>query len=478
MSDDTVSVREVDLVVIGSGSGNSIADERFADRSVAIIERNPVFGGTCLNVGCIPTKMFVQAANVARSATDAARFGVDAQFTGARWSDIVGRIFGRIDSISRSGEQWRRSGAPNVSLISGTARFTAPLTLRIDDGPDAGTIVRAGQIVLATGSRAIVPDVIADSGVAFHTSDTIMRLPQLPRHLVIVGSGTIAAEFANIFSGLGSRVTIIARGDHLLRTMDQDISDTFTRLAAKQWDVRLGHEVAGLTGPAPDGPGEGADDAIAVTLTDGSTVTCDTVLVAVGRYPNGDRLGAEHGGVELKESGEVVVDRYGRTTARNVWALGDVASDDQLKHVANAQARAVADNLLKDWDDTADLAAFPDVPIPRAVFTQPEIAAVGLTERQARDAGYDITVKVQPLGAVAYGWALEDSDGFCKVIAERGTGRLLGAHVLGLAASTVIQPLIQAMSFGQTAIEVARGQYWIHPALSELVENALLGLDI
>jgi len=172
----------------------------------------------------------------------------------------------------------------------------------------------------------------------------------------------------------------------------------------------------------------------------------------------------------------VVVDGYQRTTARGIFALGDVSSAYQLKHVANHEARVVQRNLLVDWDDTAAMTASDHRFVPAAVFTDPQMAAVGLTEFEAREAGHDVVVKVQKYSDTAYGWAMEDRHGVVKLIGDRATGKILGAHVMGYQASSIIQPIIGAMSFGLTAKEVARGQYWIHPALPEVIENALLGL--
>jgi mycothione reductase len=172
-----------------------------------------------------------------------------------------------------------------------------------------------------------------------------------------------------------------------------------------------------------------------------------------------------------------VVDEYQRTTGRGIYALGDVSSAYQLKHVANHEMRVVRHNLLLDWDDTAAMTKSDHRYVPSAVFTDPQIATVGLTEEEARAAGHDVVVKVQNYGDTAYGWAMEDKTGIVKVIGDRATGMILGAHLMGHQASTLIQPIIQAMTFGQTAKEVAHGQYWIHPALSEVIENALLGLE-
>ncbi|MDV8020806.1 mycothione reductase [Rhodococcus sp. IEGM 1330] len=456
-----------DVAIIGSGSGNSIADSRFEDKKIALLEENSTFGGTCLNVGCIPTKMFVYAAEVARTVRDSAKYGVDAHVDGVRWPDIVDRVFGRIDPISEGGKRYRAEGSPNVTLFEGHARFVGPRT--IDTG--TGTVITADQIVIAAGSRPVVPQSIADSGVRYHTNSDVMRLRELPEHLVILGSGYIAAEFAHVFSALGSKVSIVARKDTLLRALDADISKRFTDLARAKWDV---HIDSGDTRGVSEGALHG------VELADGTKVLGDAFLVAVGREPNGDRLDLDTAGIELDDDGRIVVDEFGRTTAEGVFALGDVSSPYQLKHVANQEARVVQYNLLQDaWHgDTSTLRANDHRFVPAAVFTDPQIAEVGMTEKQARDAGLDITVKVQNYGDVAYGWAMEDSEGLCKIIAEKGTGKILGAHIIGAQAPTLIQPLIQAMSFGLSAQDMARGQYWIHPGLPEVVENALLGLEL
>lgn len=459
-----------DLAIIGTGSGNSILDDRYDGKKVAILEEG-TFGGTCLNVGCIPTKMFVYSADVARTITESSKLGIDATLDDVRWPDIVKRVFGRIDPISAGGERYRTEDCANVTVFRGHARFVGPRT--IDTG--TGEVITADQVVIAAGSRPTIPDEIVESGIRYHTNDDIMRLPTLPERLVILGSGFVAMEFAHVFSALGVHVSVIARSDRLLRHLDHDVAQWFTELAQRKWDVHLGNPmVAART----------AGNGVEIELADGTVVAGDELLVAVGRVPNGDRLDAALGGVAVDESGRVIVDEYQRTTAEGVFALGDVSSPYQLKHVANHEMRVVQHNLLHDaWNDTAAhslsrLRRTDHRFVPAAVFTDPQIAEVGLTEEQAREAGLDITVKVQNYGDVAYGWAMEDDEGFCKVIAERGTGRLVGAHVIGAQASTVIQPLIQAMSFGLSAQDMATGQYWIHPALPEVVENALLGLHI
>lgn len=455
-----------DLTVIGTGSGNSIVNEEFDHLTVAICEQG-TFGGTCLNVGCIPTKMFVYAAEVAQIIDESSRFGIDSHVDKIRWSDVVSRVFGRIDPIAAGGALYRRSGA-NTTVFASHTRFgptqaDGRYTMRTDAGDEFTT----DRVVIAAGSRIRVPPAITECGVAYETSDTVMRIPQLPEHLVIVGGGFVAAEFAHVFSALGVHVTVIVRGYGLLTHCDETICHTFTDIAAQKWDL---HTRENVVGSHHDG------DRIVLELDDGKTVSADMLLVATGRVPNGDQLDAHLAGVEVDETGLVVVDEYQRTTARGVFALGDVSSAYQLKHVANHEARVVQHNLLLDWDDTAAMTAADHRFVPAAVFTDPQIASVGLTEAEAREAGHDIVVKVQKYADTAYGWAMEDQHGIVKLIGDRATGKILGAHLMGHQASSIIQPLIQAMSFGQTAKEVARGQYWIHPALPEVIENALLGL--
>ncbi|CAN5508074.1 mycothione reductase [soil metagenome] len=452
-----------DLIIIGSGSGNALIGPEYENKRVAIVESG-VFGGTCLNVGCIPTKMFVYAAEVAQSARSASRYGIDAQIEDVSWPDIRDRVFSRIDPISDGGRDYRRDGS-NTMLYAGRAEFAAPETLVVKDSSQRSIAeLTAPNIVVATGSEPVLPPVVAQSDVVVHTSDTVMRLDTLPASVLIVGGGYIAAEFAHIFADLGVTVTVINRGGGMLRHLDEEISRRFTELAAQQWDVRFNTEVQTLRN-VPGG--------VSAELSDGTEVVTDVVLVATGRAPNSD-LGLERAGIETRDDGRIAVDSFGRTSAPGVWALGDVSSPYQLKHVANHEARVVAHNLAHP----DDMRVMRHDVVPSAVFTRPQIATVGLTESQARAAGHDVSIKVQAYGDTAYGWAMEDSSSVLKLVGDRSTGLLLGAHFMGPQASSLIQPLIQAMTFGLPAQEMARGQYWIHPALAEVLENALLGLEL
>ena len=459
---------DYDLIVIGSGSGNSLVTPDFRDRKVAVIERG-IFGGTCLNVGCIPTKMFVYAADVATTIREASRYGIDATLDGVRWRDIRDRIFDRIDPISESGRDYRVTG-PQTTAYLGHATFVGDRELEVEITNPGGrhTVgerhrITGEQVVIATGSRATVPMAIAASGVPFETSDTVMRMDDLPHSMAIVGGGVIGAEFAHVFSALGVSVTQIQRGDRLLHRLDSEVGTLFTQQAQQQWDLRLNTEVTAASR---------TETGVRLELSRAEAVEVEVLLVATGRVPNSDGMGLEVAGVQVHPDGRVVVDEHGRTTATEVWALGDVSAPLQLKHLANHEARVVAHNLAHP----DDLRSFVHTNVPAAVFSHPQVAMIGMTEEQAREAGYDVSVKVQRYGDTAYGWAMEDTTGVVKLVADRSTGLLLGAHLMGPHASTLIQPIIQAMAFGQGAHEVARDQFWIHPALAEVVENALLGL--
>ncbi len=458
-------MRHFDLCVIGSGSGNSIIDERMDGWKVALVDGQEWFGGTCLNVGCIPTKMFSHPADLAESARHAARLGVDAGAVTVRWNDVRDRVFGRIDPIVASGEAYRRDST-NVALYRERAHFVAPKVLAVGDER-----ISADRFVIAAGSRPRIPEVpgVGDPALAdrIHTSDSIMRLAALPKSLIIVGGGLVAAEFAHIFAAYGTQVTLLHRGQVLLRHEDEAVSRRFTDLLSHRVVLRLGQQLASV---------DDAGGRIEVGTTDDDGIEyyfeAEHVLLATGRISNADTLDLGATGVEVDEAGLVRVDEHQQTTADGIWALGDVSSPWQLKHVANHEARVVQHNLLRPDDLMASDHRF----VPHAVFSGPQVASVGLTEQACREQGVRYAVGQRDYGSVAYGWAMEDTDHFAKVIAHPATGQLLGAHIIGPDAANLIQPLVQAMSTGLDLSTMARGQYWIHPALAEVLENALLAV--
>ena len=444
-----------DLLIIGAGSGNSIIGPEHDDWDVAIAEPWD-FGGTCMNRGCIPSKMFVHAADLALSARRGPTLGVHTSFQTADWPAIRDRVFGRIDPIAAAGLEYRNS-LENVTVYRHSARFTGERTVDL-----GGLEVTADRIVIAAGARSLVPDVPGLADTPFCTSDDVMRLDELPDRLVILGGGFIAAEMAHVFDGLGSRVTIVHRGELMLRGADEDVRRCITEAYVDRMDVRLEATVSRVS----------HDGTYEILLSDGSTMQADQLLVATGRQPNGDHLEVHRAGIMMDERGYIITDDQLRTGADGIWALGDVTNPRQLKHTANAEARIVAHNLA----DPPELQSVDRSVVPHAVFGHPQVGSVGHTEKELVDSGRPHIVATRRYADTAYGWAMEDSTGFAKVLADPDTRLLLGAHIVGPQAPTLVQQLIQGMATGLTVDQMARQQLYIHPAMPELVEQALLDL--
>ena len=451
-------MRSFDLLIIGAGSGNSVIGPEHDDWNIAVAERG-LFGGTCLNVGCIPSKMFVYTAELAELSQQGERFGLRTRFEGADWLSVRDRVFGRIDPIEKSGRRYR-CDLPNVTVFEHSAEFTGPGCVAVGD-----EVISAERIVIAAGARPSVPPIPGLQDCGYHTSDTIMRLDSLPERMLVIGGGYIAAELGNAMGALGSDVTFLLRGDTFLRREDEDIRERFTDSYSARFDVRLRTRVletrrdsGGVELVVADGDGEPSE------------LRGDVLLVATGRRPNSDQLGLDAAGIDTDERGCIVTDDQCRTSAPGVWAIGDVANPVQLKHVANHEARVVRHNLGNPGAPVTVDHRF----IPHAVFGDPQIASVGLTEEECRRRGLGYSSYLHPYSDTAYGWAMEDTGSAVKVIADSDSRLLLGAHIIGPQAPTLIQQLIQGMYFGLTVDQMAHQQYYIHPALPEAVEQALL----
>ncbi|MEP7026648.1 MAG: mycothione reductase, partial [Actinomycetota bacterium] len=445
-------------VIVGAGTGNMLPEKEFDGWRIAVVESD-VFGGTCLNRGCIPSKILVYTSDVAGIIRDAELFGITAELTGTNWPAIRDRVFNRIDPIpARAVAHRRKTG---VDVFTGEARFTAPKVLQV-----GGDVLRAEHVVLAAGSRPRIPEIAGLAGVPYLTSDTVMRLDQLPATMAVLGGGFIAAEMGHVFGGLGTKVTIIARGERLLARHDSDISAAFTERYRQDFDLRLNTTVRRVTATAggvrldldtPAGPRQ---------------VEAEQLLVATGRRPNSDTLNLAAAGIDTDEHGHVRTDATMQTKVPGVWALGDLTNHFQLKHMANAEARIVWHNIAHP--DQPRRAEFPVV--PSAVFADPQVASAGVTEQELQASGRPYQVAARRYGEAAYGWALQDTTSFVKLLADPDTRLLLGVHLIGPQASTLIQPLVQAMCLGNTVDEVGTGVLYIHPALTEVVEQALLAL--
>ncbi len=459
---DGADARTFDLIVVGAGSGNALVGPEFAHWSVALIDDGERFGGTSLNAASIPSKMFVHVADVAAAAEAGSRLGLSASVDPVDWARVRDRIFARTDAVSDAGLLFRQATSPNVTVFRETFGFEDQHTLM----SASGVRLRAERIVVAAGSRPRPLLASYDPDPAILDSDEVMRIESLPESLVIVGGGPVAVEFAHVFSSFGVDVTIVTRSERLLRGLDVAVSERFTESAAQRWRLLTEELVEAI---------DRVGDHLAVTLESGTQLETEIVLVAQGRIPNTDTLGAAAAGFDLYSDGRLVVDSRQRMLSRGapvpgLYALGDISSATKLKHVANHEARVVAHNILHP---DAPIGGEPG-PVPHAIFTRPQIAHFGLTEADALADGIDAVAVTQDYRHTAYGWATEDETGFCTLVVDRDTGELLGAHIIGPEASILIQPLVLAASFGISVRGLARGQYWPHPAASEVVENALL----
>lgn len=446
-------MEEYDLIVIGSGSGNAIP-EVFRDKKIALIEKG-IFGGTCLNSGCIPSKMFIVPGYLANSIKDSQKLGIDSTLNAVSWDQIRNRVFGIIDPISESGESFRANDK-NLTYIRGEAKFVSNKILEVD-----GRKLTAKDIVIAVGSRPSVPKIEGLDSIDWNTSDDIMRLEQFPQSIGIVGGGYIGAEMAHIFSSYGAEVHLINKYEYLLPNADHEISLGFTSVFGE----RINHYPEKYLNSVSK-----SGEKIKLHI-DNEEITVERLLLATGRTRNSDTLDLDATDITYdQKTGRIAVDEYMRTNIEGIWALGDVANPYMLKHVANREAAVVFHNV----STPDDLKAMSYLATPSAVFTDPQIASVGLTEDQARADGIKFTKGTRYYSQTAYGWALNDETSFAKVIVDKLTKEILGCHIMGPEASMIIQPVIQAMTYGQSAEEISKNVYYIHPALTEVIENALL----
>jgi mycothione reductase len=448
-----------DLIVIGMGSGAEVSAAG-ASRGwrTAVVESGP-FGGTCLNRGCIPSKMLVHVADVARGVRRARLFGIEATIDRIDWDFIVERVFSEIDADAASIEEANRR-AETIEVVRGDARFIGPKLLEVD-----GRRLTADTIVIAAGSRPGVPDIDGLDEARVHTSDDVMRLARQPERLLIMGGGYVAAELGHVFEALGTEVTIVHRGPRLLNDEDEDVSSRFTQAYARRFDLRLDADVTSVSR-------RGSGVALQVEHNgESDEVVGDALLVATGRVPNTDLLDVRRGGVELDDEGFIRTDEYLRTRVTGVWALGDIVGEYMLKHSANLEAAHVAHNVLHPDDlQPVDYHA-----MPHAIFGSPQVGSVGLLEREARERGVRHVVASYEYDQTAWGSSIEDHDGFVKVLADPDSGEILGCHILGADASTLIQGVANLVR-SRLTVDVMRRAIFVHPALPEVVQAAFAEL--
>lgn len=460
---EVFGMKEYDLIVIGTGSAMDIANaalQKNPHMKIAVIDKDEP-GGICLTRGCIPSKILLYSAELVKTIERAGEFGIDVEIKKIDFERVMERmrtlIYTDINMI-REG----LSHSKNVDYYHATAEFTAPYTLKVGDD-----IITSKIIILGTGSKPTIPAVKGLEKAGYLTSDTILKMNTLPKSIAIIGGGYIAAEYGHFFSAMGSKVTIIGKNPQFLSDEEPEISALAKKELQKRMRIITNHEVQ-----EAEKTSAGEKKLIAANRADRSTIeiTAEEILVASGRGPNTDILHPERGGIKIdKEGGWIVVDEYLETSQPNVWALGDADGKYPFKHVANYEAAVVNNNAILKNKVAVDYHA-----VPHAVFMYPEVASVGLKEKEAVEkyGKYNVMIGIHRYQDTAKGEAMNLKDFFVKVIVQNDTMKILGAHIIGPHASVLIQEIVNLMyTPEQNALPIIRGMH-IHPALSEVVQKA------
>ncbi|MEM2124767.1 MAG: dihydrolipoyl dehydrogenase [Candidatus Methanosuratincola sp.] len=451
-------MRKFDLIVIGSGSGLDVAVAA-ANRGlrVAILEKGPL-GGTCLNRGCIPSKMLIHSADLIEEIKGADRFGIKVKGYEVDYPAIVDRVTSDVDSESRSIEEALR-GSENPVLFKGLGKFIGLKLIEVN-----GEEITAEKILIAAGSRPKIPEIDGLRESGFITSDEALRLREQPRTLTIIGGGYIAAELAHFFGSLGAEVYIIHRKEFLLNNEDEEVARAFTSIASKKYRVFTSSEPISVRR-------EG--NAYKILVKDLRTssimnVSSDQLLVAAGRVPNSDLLDLTKTGVQVDQRGYIKVNEYLETNVPGIYALGDIIGKYPFKHAANLEAEYALQNILSPEEKVAvDYTA-----MPHAIFASPQIASVGSTEQELRSKGIEYVAAKWRYIDSGMGKAIEDHDGFVKFLYEKKSLKILGCHIMGTDAANLIHEVIVAMKSGQGDAFSIIDAVHIHPALSEVVQRA------
>lgn len=451
-----------DLVVIGAGPGGYVCAIRAAQLGlkVACVEKGEALGGTCLNVGCIPSKALLHASEKFEEAQKSLdKFGVK---LGKVSLDLPG-MFAHKDSVVEANVKgieflFKKN---KIDWLKGKGRITAPGEIDVE-----GESVSARHIVIATGSTHVdLPGLEIDEK-RIVSSTGALSLPKVPKRLVVVGGGYIGLELGSVWQRLGSQVTVVEFLDRIVPGMDGEIAKTFQRVLKKQgMKFKLSTKV---TAAKPERSG------LSLTLEpakggEAETFECDAVLVAVGRKPYTEGLGLEELGVELDERGRVRVDKGFQTNVEGIYAIGDVIEGPMLAHKAEEEGAALAE-MLTGLPGHVNYETVPGI-----VYTWPEVASVGKTEEQLKEEGVDYRVGKFPFTANGRARAMNSTDGMVKILADKVTDRILGAHILGPEAGTMIHEIVVAMEFGGSAEDLARS-FHAHPTLNEAVKEAALAV--
>jgi mycothione reductase len=453
-------MKEYDVIVIGSGSGTNIVEEALVHgMSVALVDKGPL-GGTCANLGCIPSKMLIFAADRIAEIQESKKLGIEAEIKNVDF----GFVMERMRKVVREGQQHMRHGLSHVKeldFFEGEGHFVEDYTIEVN-----GERIKGDKIFIASGSRPLIPPIKGLEGVDYLTNETVLQLKERPESLIIIGGGYIAVEYGHFFAAVGTKVTMLEMADRLVLAEEPEISELLKKELSQRMDVYTDVR-------AEEVRGNGRNVTVIVNdLKAGrkKEFTAQRILVAVGRRSNADLLALENTGVEVDKRGFIRVDEYLETTKKNIFAVGDANGQQMFTHVANVEASLAADNAIHGSKAKMDYNA-----APHAVYSHPQIASVGLTEENARKA-YDVLIGIARYADVAKGEAMMEENGFAKAIVEVDTGKILGFHIIGPYAPVLIQEVIDAMTSGGGVDQIQAGMH-IHPSISELIPAVLSNLE-
>lgn len=445
-----------DVIIIGSGQAGVPLATRLAGagKQVLLAERGAL-GGTCVNTGCTPTKTMMASARAAHVARTSGRLGVHAQQVEVDFAAIVKRK----DEIVRKWSEGvgRRLQAERLTVARGHARFVGERKVEVE-----GEVHDAKEVVINVGARPVVPPLDGLAAVPWLDNAKVMQLRELPAHLLVLGGGYIGCEFGQMFRRFGAQVTLVDHHPHLLSREDPEISSALEEVFRKEGiGLELGAKVAGVSGQA---------GAISLRLAGGKNVRGSHLLVAAGRRPNTDDLGCDQAGVALGANGIVVTDDEYRTSAPGIHAVGDVTGGPQFTHTSWDDHRLLFDILLGRSQKGRRGRS-----VPYTVFTDPQVAGVGLSERQAREGGVDFEVATLPFGNVARAIEIDETAGVMKVLIDPKTERVLGAFIVGAEAGELIHIFVTLMQAGASARAIVEAEF-VHPTFSEGVQSLVMKL--
>ena len=447
-------MKEYDVLVIGSGSGLEVASEALSNGlKVAVVDKGPL-GGTCLNLGCIPSKLLIFPADRVAEIQNSNKLGIEANVSKIRFGEIMDRMRA---SIASDRDQMRDGikKTKNLDYYDETGYFIDDYTIEVQ-----GKKITGEKIFIAAGARSLIPNIPGIDKVQYLTNETILELKELPKSVIILGGGYIACEFGHFLSGMGSEVTIIQRNIRLVPNEEPEISELLHKEMSKRMKIYLNTEIIEISKNGSMIKVIGKDRESQKILDFSS----EKILIAGGRVPNTDLLKIQNTGIETDSRGYIKVNEYLETSKENIWAFGDIIGKYMFRHSANREAVYAWHNSIHKKKIPMDYTA-----IPHAIFSYPEIASVGLTENQAKKE-HKILVGQARYNSVAKGIAMLEDETFAKAIVEKDTNKILGFHIIGPYASILIQEVINAMANDLGVWGISKGMH-IHPSLSELIPS-------